>query len=477
MGFEFKFPDVGEGITEGKLVKWLVKVGDTVKKDGNVAKVETDKAVVEIPCPESGVVEKLLFKEGDTLEVGKTIMLLKTAGEALQDEKPGPEEKIESKADVKEEQSKAKPVETRGVLALPVVKKYAKEKNVDLSKVKGTGKEGRITKKDVDAFLGGKSVEKATETRAEEKTVEQSSRQDIDEVLATPSTRKHARELGVDISKVKGTGKNGIITLEDVERASKGITSEPQKTEFEASINQSKSVVEGNVERVPLSNIRETIAKKMVESKHKAAHVTHTDEADVTSLVSIVEKERAALEKEGVKLTFLPFFIKASILALKEHPYLNSELDEEKKEITLKKYYNIGIAVDTEKGLMVPVIKDADKKSIAGLAKEIVGLAVKARDKGLTLADMSNGSFTITNVGSLGGQVFTPIINYPQAAILGVGKIIDKPVAKNNEVVIRKMVMLSLSYDHRVVDGAEAARFLGKIIKYLEDPDLMLLEG
>jgi pyruvate dehydrogenase E2 component (dihydrolipoamide acetyltransferase) len=214
----------------------------------------------------------------------------------------------------------------------------------------------------------------------------------------------------------------------------------------------------------------------MVKSKYTAPHVTAMDEADVTELWKIREKEKKAAEKKGIKLTILPFIIKAVIAGLGEHPYLNASLDDENEEIILKKYFNIGLATDTPEGLMVPVVKNAADKSIFQLAQELTQLVEKARNRTIDLADLKGGTFTISNYGALGGIYATPIINYPEVAILGVGKIKDTPVVRNGKVVVRKILSLALSFDHRVVDGAEAARFLNTVIARLEDPDLILLE-
>ena len=236
-----------------------------------------------------------------------------------------------------------------------------------------------------------------------------------------------------------------------------------------------KEEVMGNKEEIlPMSEIRKTIAWKMVESKTKAAQVTHMEEVDVTELVTIREKEKLTLKDKGIHFTFLPFFMKAVVIALEDHPLMNSEIKEE--NIILKKYYNIGFATDTERGLIVPVINDVDKKSMVDIAKEITELAGKAREGKLPLENMSGGTFTITSVGNIGGDAFTPIINYPQVGILGVEKIKEKPVVRKGKIVIRKIVTLSLSYDHRVIDGAEGARFVNTLKEHLEDPNLLFLE-
>ena len=402
MVFEFKFPDVGEGITEGELVKWLVNEGDFVKEDQAIAKIETDKAIVEIPSPKSGKILKLNFKEGDTIKVGEVLVVIGGEGEKVAQEK--------------------KSISVVGVLE-------ESERSLVIPK--------------------------------------KESREIVTGVLATPAVRTLAKELKVDINAVKGTAPNGRITEEDVRNS---IGREIKK---ELKVVR-KYDIYGYVERISLKGVRKVVAKKMVESVMSAVHVVHIDEADVTELSILREKEKIIASQKGVKLTFMPYIIKAVIDSLKQHPYLNSTLEGE--EIVLKKYYNIGIAVDTEDGLIVPVIKIADSKSLYDLAKEVENLAELARERKLDLGDMQGGTFTITNIGSIRGLYATPIINYPEAAILGLGRIYEKPIAVGGKVQVRKILPLSLSFDHRILDGAEAARFIDLFIKHLENPDMLLIE-
>jgi pyruvate dehydrogenase E2 component (dihydrolipoamide acetyltransferase) len=294
-------------------------------------------------------------------------------------------------------------------------------------------------------------------------------------VLAAPAVRALARELGVDIEKVIGTGAEGRVVEKDVRQASeaKEKPAEPAKPPTKVK----KFDFYGYVEHVPLRGVRRSIAKAMVKSKYTAPHVTAMDEADVTELWKIKEKEKKAAEKMSTKLTILPFIIKAVVAGLKEHPYLNASLDDDSEEIVLKKYFNIGVATDTPEGLMVPVVKNAGDKSILHLAEELLQLSEKARNRKIDLADLKGGTFTITNYGAVGGMYGTPIINHPEVAILGVGRMKEMPVVRDGKVEIRKILFISLSFDHRVVDGAEAARFLNTVIARLEDPDLMLLES
>jgi pyruvate dehydrogenase E2 component (dihydrolipoamide acetyltransferase) len=293
-------------------------------------------------------------------------------------------------------------------------------------------------------------------------------------VLATPSVRALARELGIDINKVQGTGPEGRVLEKDVKQLAEG---KARPAEEVKEVKKARKYdLYGYVERIPLRGVRRSIAKAMVKSKYTAPHVSAMDDADITELWKIREKEKKVAEGKGIKLTILPFIIKAVIAGLTEHPYLNATLDEENEEILLKKYFNIGLATDTPEGLMVPVVKGAKEKSIFELAQESAELAEKARNRTIDLADLKGGTFTITNYGAVRGTYGTPIINYPEVAILGVGRIQERPVVRGAKVVVRKILPLSLSFDHRVVDGAEAARFLSTVISRLEDPDLILLE-
>ena len=416
--FEFKFPDIGEGITEGQLLKWKVKEGDKVKEDQSLAEIETDKAVADIPSPKSGKIVKLHFKEGDTVKVGDVLVSIAEKGE---------------KTTVTPEKKKETPKEKKSVAVVGELEEAEEE---------------------IPA-----AVKKETKKSAAR-------------VLALPSVRKLAKDFDLDLTQINGTGKGGRITKEDVESAAKSsIKEETRPSQVKVT---KKYDFYGYIERIPLHGIRKTIAKNMIESYTTIPHVTHTDEADVTELVKLREKEKLNAMKKKIKLTFLPFIIKAVVSALKEHPYVNSSIEGE--EIVLKKYYNLGIAVDTPEGLLVPVIKEADQKSIFDIAKEIEVLAEKARSRKIDLGDLKGGTFTITNIGSLGGIYATPIINNPECAILAPGRIEKQPRVIDFNMRIRDILPLSFSFDHRIIDGAEAARFMNSLIKMLEDPDLLLLD-
>ncbi len=394
---EFKFPDVGEGIAEGEIVRWLVKEGDSVKEDQDLLEVETDKALLTLNSPYTGKVTQLHGKEGEIIKVGDVLTTIEAGGE----------------------QATALEAEKR-----------------DSGTVVGT--------------LGDNEVVEV-----------------VRPVQATPAVRALAKQMQIDLASVKGTGPGGRITKEDVETAA-------AKTAPQAG---AEADAYGSVEKIPLRGIRRTVAKRMAEASKRVAEVTIWEDADITELEQVRAKERKVAEEKGVKLTYLPFLIKAVLPALKVHPYFNASLDEAAEAIILKKYFNVGIAVDTPDGLIVFVIKDADKKNILDLAKETATLAEKARHRKIDLHELKGSTFTITNYGVVGASYGTPIINYPEVAILGLGKIEDRPVVRNGQIAIRKIMPLSLAFDHRVIDGVEAGRFLGVVIQHLEDPNLMLIEG
>ncbi len=416
---EQKFTDVGEGITEGHIQKWLVKDGDTVKADQPIVQVETDKAVVSIPAPVSGNI-KIISKDGTDIKVGDTLALFGTAEElaaAGGNSQNGPAGNIPA------------------AVTKPAVQ-------------------------DITARPGAMAAGPPDEKR---------------EILATPSVRKLAHELGVELIAVAGTGPHGRILENDVRGASlkhaETMHSVPKFSELKEEQHG------GEVQRIPMSQLRKAIAKNM-ELSWTIPRAAHMDLIDATALYGIVHREKSKAEKIGVKLTFLPFIIKAVIRALKENERFNSSYDKERQEIIIKRYYNIGLAAEGEDGLRVIAVKNADGKSTIQVAKEIQELGAKVKDKTITIEDMSDTTFTITNIGSLGGGFFSvPMINYPDVAILGIHLIRDMPMAIEGRVEIRKVLPVSLTFDHRVVDGAEAVRFTNAIRDYLEDPDFLEMLG
>ncbi len=430
MKFEFEFPDIGEGIAEGTLMKWLVKEGEDIEEGQSVAEVETDKVTTEIPSPRTGKVLELKAEEGDVINVGDVFITIDTLGDDNQVDK---KEELSEKKEVVEE-------ETAGVVG--------------------------------EVIASSEEIPPSTEGRDDSSEEPKKVK-----VLATPVARKLAKDLGVDISKVKGTGPNGRVMKEDIRNAKESM-SKPEKVSKlpEITHKDSNYVDDERIERIPLTRIRKTIAEQMAISRFTIPHTTAMDEIDVTELYEFRKKYKDKLGEE-TKLTFLPFILKAVIIGLKKFPEFNSELDEEKDELILKHFYNIGIATDTERGLMVPVIKDADRKSIVEIANEIDDLSNRAKNNNIELHELREGTFSITNYGSIGGQFGIPIINYPESAILGIGRIVKKPIVKDDEIVIARMLSLSLSYDHRIIDGASGARFLNLLSELLKDPEILLLKS
>ena len=441
MAFEFRLPDIGEGIHEGEIVKWFVKAGDTIEEDDVLAEVQNDKSVVEIPSPVSGTVEEVLVDEGTVAVVGDVIVKIDAPdAEEMQfkgshsDDSSKQEEKQEEAPAEKESTSssqsqeastastqEAEVDENKTVKAMPSVRKYARENGVNIKAVTGTGKNGRITKEDVDAYLNGGSTDSAS-----------------NESAAASSTGNE-----------------------------------------ETSTSASQSVPEGDfpetTEKIPA--MRKAIAKAMVNSKHTAPHVTLMDEIDVQELWDHRKKFKEIAAEQGTKLTFLPYVVKALVSALKKYPALNTSFNEEAGEVVHKHYWNIGIAADTDKGLLVPVVKHADRKSIFEISDEINELAVKARDGKLTSDEMKGATCTISNIGSAGGQWFTPVINHPEVAILGIGRIAQKPIVKDGEIIAAPVLALSLSFDHRQIDGATGQNAMNHIKRLLNNPELLLMEG
>jgi len=420
----FRLPDVGEGIAEAEIVEYLVNVGDTIKADQNVVRVETDKAVVELPSHFAGVVAEIPHKPGDTVRVGDALLVVETTAAA----KPAPPP---AEAPRREEPR-----------PLPALKPL-------------------------------KPVERPPEAPPVAAAAQR--------VLATPHTRRLARELGADITIITGSGRGGRVTDEDVrEAASKKALPPPKAPTAAAVVAPATAGFDfekyGPTRRVPLKGVRKRTAEVMARSWSTIPHVTHFDEADVSELLQVVERERNLAEARKVKLTILSFLTKAAADALRRFPQFNASLDETTGELVYKDYFNVGFATDTDAGLMVPVIRDVDNKSILQIAGELQDLSRKARDRTIDIEEMRGGTFTISNVGALGGRWATPIIVHPEVAILCSLRARKQPVVRNDEIGIRTIMPLAVSFDHRVLDGADAARFVSHVIALLEDPMRMLVE-
>ncbi|MEK3914053.1 dihydrolipoamide acetyltransferase family protein [Paenibacillus sp. FSL H7-0331] len=467
--FEYKFPELGEGIHEGEIVKWLVKPGDVVNDETIIMEVQNDKSTVEVPSPVEGKIVEIKVAEGTVCTIGDLIATIEVSGEVPQQaghgESAAPAAPAEAAPAAKSDDQAAE-CAVGGAVAANVA-----NSKLDTPLAGGAPAEGAAQ---ADAAAGGKA-------------------------LATPSVRKLAREKGLNIGLVTASGPNGRVTKEDVlafaagggtAAAAPSAGSEAPAAAAEATSNAaaapSKPAVASSAaaavsgerieERVPFKGIRKAISNAMVKSVYTAPHVTLMDEVDVTQLVALRAKSKPIAEKKGVKLTYLPFIVKVLVAAARQFPALNAMIDEEKNEIVYKKYYNIGIATDTDNGLIVPVIQDADRKNIWTIAEAIKDLAARGRDGKLSAAEMKGGTLSITNIGSAGGMFFTPVINFPEVAILGTGRITEKPVVKNGEIVIAPVMALSLSFDHRIIDGATAQNFLNYIKQLLADPELLIME-
>lgn len=412
----FRLPDVGEGIAEAEIVDYLVGIGSKVAADQPIVSIETDKAVVELPSPFTGTVVDIPHKPGDIVRVHDSLIVIETLKQA---------------ASVETSQEKLNIAD----LNKPAAAKIAQNEDTH--------------------------------------------------ILATPHTRRLARELSVDLNKIVGSGSHGRITDDDVKTAMKTASPPLPKSASSAakySSSQPPSTAGfdfekyGTIKREPLKGIRKRTAETMSRSVSTIPHVTHFDEADVSELMAVLEKEKQTAEQRGIKLTLLSILMKATADALQHFPILNSSLDENSAELVLKEYINIGFATDTDAGLIVPVARAIDKKSILQIAKDLQTLSEKARNRSIDLEEMRGGTFTITNVGALGGKWATPIIVHPQVAILCSLRAEKRPVVRDDKIVIRTMLPLTLSFDHRVLDGADAARFVRHIIELLEDPMRMLVE-
>jgi len=431
---DVKLPELGEGVTEGELVKWLVKPGDSVKADQPIAEVLTDKATVEVPSPVAGVVKDLKFKSGDVVKVGSVMITLEGNGAAPAAQAPaGAQREVPASAHANFAAAHT-PVQaaSAAVASTPAAP-------------------GAIFPPVADS-----------------------------KVLATPATRRLAREMGVDINGLNGTGLAGRVTREDVLSAKGGAAPAAAKAPAAPGVSIPKPSYQGPAgapeERVPLVGIRKKIAENMQRSKHIIPHFTIMDEAKVDALVAMRESLKDHAEKHGTKITYLPIVMKALIATIREFPMFNASIDDAAGEVVYKKYFNIGFAADTPNGLVVPVIKNADQKNILEISKEILDLSKRARDGKLKPDEMKGATITITNIGSIGGTYATPVINHPEVAILGMYKIDEKPVIKDGQLKAIKVMNYTMTADHRLIDGAVAARFLAAFIARIENPGKLLVE-
>ena len=518
MPFDFKLPDIGEGLHEGTLVEWLVAVGDDVAIDQPFCRLETDKAVVEIPAPHAGKVTALLFEEGAVITVGQVMISFDIGKD------------VASPAD--------EPVEIdAGGLADDASEQAASEDDEGAAIVSDEEMTNRISRAELFAAqaAAARRVERKDPDADDDEILTSAplhmvdSSAVADRPLATPHTRALARRLGVDLERVTATGPRGRITDADVERAAErsgeptdeflvddlppvpaATVKRPRRPRRRATalVRPNRPVARGESslppaalrvetqhddesltpvpqvgalvaaeteERVPVTHLRRVIADAMVHSRRTAAHVTHIDDADVTDLLRFHSRAKDRVAENGQKLTLLPYFIKAIVSALKNHPMLNATYDEAHQEIVIKRYYHLGVAVDTPQGLMVPVLRHADKKDILTIAAELEDMAFRARERRLDVDELRGASFTVSSLGSMGGAFATPIIHQPELAIIGLHAIKDRPAVVDGEVLARKMMFVSLSYDHRIIDGSVAAHFMGELIDLIQNPDLLML--
>jgi len=446
MATEFKLPDLGENIASGDVVTVFVSEGDVVKPGQALLEVETDKAVIEVPCPPGGRIAQVLVKKGDTVKVGQTLVLLDAAGAAAAPAKPAPQ--APTQAPPQAQSSSPAPTPAPKPLAAPA------------------------PVQPVAAAAAPAAV--ASSQRAAVAEPADAATTAVDP--AGPAVRRLARELGVDLGRVRGSGPAGRIVREDVITAVRQAGGQGTATRSRATDSGSTERDDwGPVRREQLSRMRKTIATNMVRSVSTIPHLTNFDDADVTELEHLRKASTQEYAKSNIKLTALGFVIKAVSLSLRQHPVVNASIDMEKGELVYKDYVNIGLAVDTPRGLVVPVLRNCDTMSIPQLAQAVADTAEKAKNAQYGIEDLRGGTFTISNLGAIGGTYSTPIINWPEVAILLVGRSRKMPVVRDDRIEARLMMPLSLSYDHRVIDGAAAARFLKEIIGYLESPGRLLL--
>jgi 2-oxoisovalerate dehydrogenase E2 component (dihydrolipoyl transacylase) len=478
---EMVMPVMAESIVEAEILKWLVAEGDEVKEGQMVAEVMTDKVTTEIPAPFSGKLEKILVKEGQVAQVRQAIASFAGEGEA-------------SSAPAPAASALAAPTPVTHAPSAPAAPSVSLGADDQDPQKSATNSTYGMERKAIALDFGG--VKTAPGSTVGAPAAKVAGTNSFGRPLAVPAARAMARENGIDIATVPGSGPNGRVGVDDVRSfvagggSSAPVPAVTQTTPVAVPASSSGSGMpvappvyrtpkgyEALEERIPLRGMRKAISNAMLASHLYTVRTLTVDETDLSELVKLRERMKPMAEKAGVKLTYLPFIFKAVASALKAFPNVNSSLDDAAGEIVRKKYYNIGCAVDTEAGLIVPVIKDVDRKSILEIAREIVELAGKARDGKLAPDEISGSSFSVTNIGSAGSLISFPIINVPDAAIMGVHTLQERPVVRDGQIVARFMMYLSLSFDHRIIDGAEGARFTKHVCRLLENPDLLLLEA
>ncbi|HEX2066929.1 MAG TPA: dihydrolipoamide acetyltransferase family protein [Candidatus Thermoplasmatota archaeon] len=454
MTFKFKLPDIGEGIQEGEIVRWIKKEGEAVAEDEPFVEVMTDKATVELTSPRKGTIAKLHLKEGEVAKVGQVIVEIDEGGTPT----PAPTAQASVPAAPTKVEAKASPAEAKEEKTLFELPREIAAATKVIQRREGSAPPAAPQPARPSVPAGYKAT-------------------------AAPAVRKLAREKGIDINQVLGTGQNGRVTREDLAAFQSGgakpaavaAASEPAGARF-GYADVKYSTDPSREERVPLRGLRRTIAKAMERSKFTATHFTYVVEVDCDKLVALREAAKATAEERGVKLTYLPFIVKAAVAALRRHPEVNVAFDEGAQEIVKKSYVHIGVATATDAGLIVPVVRDADRKGLLDIAREVADLSERTRAGKAKLEELQGSTFTITSLGKLGGLLATPILNYPEVAIMGVHEMRQVPVVKDGQLAIGWRMNLSFSFDHRIVDGYNGAMFANTLLRYLEDPQLLLLE-
>lgn len=458
MAFEFKLPDIGEGVVEGEIVQWLVSAGDTITEDQPLVEIMTDKATVEIPSPKAGTVVETKGAEGDTVPVGNVLVVIDADGGGAAE--PAKQESAPQPA--------AEPTPataSAGAQASAGTQTPSSESKAPASASPAPAK----AEEPASAPAPAPAPAMAEASTAAPAAAVDTGSFDGRKILAAPAVRKLAREKGIDLSRVPASGSRGRVTREDVEQFAAG---------GGAAVGDGLRIATEAVdERVPFRGMRRKIAEGMVRSKTTIPHFTYVDECDVTELKQFREKSKEHASELGGRLTYLPYIIKALIHGFRKYPMLNSTLDEENNEIVMRKNYNIGIAAATPQGLIVPVVKNCESRTMLDISKEVYRVATEARDGKSKIDDLKGGTFTITNLGPMGGLLATPIINFPEVAILGIHKMRTVPKWEDGEWIPRDVMNLSISLDHRLIDGANGAEFLQYVIRYLENPWLLLVES
>jgi pyruvate dehydrogenase E2 component (dihydrolipoamide acetyltransferase) len=451
---DVRLPEISEDVKTGEVIKVFVSKGDEVDVDQPLFELETDKAVLEVPCPYKGKVAEILVKKGDTVEVGQPILRIETGGGEKEEEARERPADAKEKKEPKEREKKPRKEPPKAA------RDEERQKIEEEEEEEEEEKEQKVKRERAKPSVRG--LDKTRETP----------------LPASPGVRRLARELEVDLHRVEGSGPGGRILEGDVKKSARQASAQAGRAEVGRTDEElGESDAWGPIEREPMSKVRQATARNLGRAWATVPQVTHYDKADITELEELMERHAPKVEEAGGKLTITAILLKLTASALRVFPQLNASIDVEKEEIVFKKYYHIGVAVDTDRGLIVPVVRDVDEKNVTELSVEIGTLARRAREKKIAPADLEGGTFTISNLGGIGGTAFSPIVYAPQVGILGISRARMEPVYVNGSFVPRRILPLGVTYDHRVVDGADGARFLKWIVQAIEEPFISLLEG